>query len=121
MSRQLQLRHLVGQRIAKKRRDAKLVQKQVAERLNLSTEGYARYERGDSSPDVELLDALAKVFECSVAELVVETSVGLSAQAQHIAELLDGVSSSDRDEIVKIVESICALSHKKQKKAPSPL
>lgn len=121
MSRKLQLRHLVGQRIAKKRKDAKLVQKQVAERVNLSTEGYARYERGDSSPDVELLDELAKVFECSVAELIVETSVGLSAQAQHIADLLEGVSSSDRDEIVKIVESICALSHKKQKKLPPPL
>jgi hypothetical protein len=35
---------------------------------------------------------------------------------QRIANLLDGVSSSDRDEIVKIVESICALSHKKHKK-----
>jgi len=121
MSRQLQLRHLVGQRIAKKRRETKLFQKDVAEQLNLCTEGYARYERGDSSPDIELLDQLAKVFQCSITELIVETSVGLSAQAQHIANLLEGVSSSDRDEIVKIVESICALSHKKQKKLPRHL
>ncbi|GKS86456.1 helix-turn-helix transcriptional regulator [Acidovorax sp. SUPP1855] len=121
MSRQLQLRHLVGQRIAKKRKETKLFQKDVAKHLNLCTEGYARYERGDSSPDIELLDQLAKVFQCSITELIVETSVGLSAQAQHIANLLEGVSSSDRGEIVKIVESICALSHKKQKKLPPPL
>ena len=82
MSRQLQLRHLVGQRIAKKRKDAKLVQKQVVEQVKLSTEGYARYERDNRSPDVELLDALAKVFRCSVAESVIETSVDLSAQVQ---------------------------------------
>ncbi|MDA8453679.1 helix-turn-helix domain-containing protein [Acidovorax sp. GBBC 3334] len=118
MSRQLQLRHLVGQRIAKKRRDAKLTQADVAPLVNLGTEGYARYERGDSSPDVELLTQLAKVFDCAVVDLVVETSVGLSAQAQHIANLLEEVSSSDRNEIVKIVESICALAYKKQINIP---
>ena len=120
MSRQLQLRHIVGQRIAQKRKDAKLVQREVAEQLNLSTEGYARYERGDSSPDVELLGKLAKIFECSVAELVTETSTELNAQAQRLANLLEGISSSDRDEIVKIVESCCALAHKKQKKSAKP-
>lgn len=86
--------------------------------MNLSTEGYARYERGDSSPDVELLGKLAKIFECSVAELVTETSTGLNAQAQHIANLMDGLGTSDRDEVVKIVESVCAVAHKKYKKQP---
>lgn len=84
--------------------------------MNLSTEGYARYERGDSSPDVELLGKLAKIFECSVAELVTETSTSLNAQAQHIANLMDGLGTSDRDEVVKIVESVCAVAHKKYKK-----
>ncbi len=88
--------------------------------MNLSTEGYARYERGDSSPDVELLGKLAKIFECSVAELVTETSTDLNAQAQHLANLLDGLGSSDRDEVVKIVESVCAIAHKKYKKSLKP-
>lgn len=120
MSRQLQLRHIVGQRIAQKRKDAKLVQREVAEQMNLSTEGYARYERGDSSPDVELLGKLAKILGCSVAELVTETSTDLNAQAQHIANLLEGLGSSDRDEVVKIVESVCAVAHKKYKKSLKP-
>ena len=119
MSRQLQLRNIVGQRIAQKRKDAKLVQRIVAEQLNMSTEGYARYERGDSSPDVELLGMLAKIFECSVAELVTETSTALNAQAQHISNLMDGLGSSDRDEVVKIVEGVCAIAHKKYKKQPA--
>lgn len=120
MSRQLQLRHIVGQRIAQKRKDAKLVQREVAEQMNLSTEGYARYERGDSSPDVELLGKLAKILGCSVAELVTETSTDLNAQAQHIANLLEGLGSSDRDEVVKCVESVCAVAHKKYKKSLKP-
>ena len=53
-----------------------------------------------------------------MVELTTETSVGLSSQAQHISNLLDGVSTSDRDEIVKIVESVCAVAHKKYKKQP---
>ena len=118
MSRQVQLRKIVGKQIAKKRNDADLVQREVAEKVNLSTEGYARYERGDSSPSLELLGALAKVFGCSVAELVTETSTNLNAQAQHIAKLMEDLGSSDRDEIVKIVESVCAVAHKKQKKQP---
>ncbi len=116
MGRQLQLRHIVGQRIAKKRKDVKLTQLQVAEQINLSTEGYARYERGDSSPDVELLEKLSKIFGCSVAELVTQTSNALSAQAQYIASLMEDIGSGDRDEVVKIVESVCAIALKKNKK-----
>lgn len=116
MSRQLKLKQIVGKLIAKKRKEAKLSQADLAAMVNLSTEGYARYERGESSPDVMFLNELANIFKCGVDELILETSVGLTAQAQHIANLLEGVSSSDRDEIVKIVESICALSHKKHKK-----
>ena len=118
MSRQLQLRHIVGKRIAQKRKDAKLVQKDVAADMNLSTEGYARYERGDSSPDVEFLGKLAKILGCSVAELVTETSIELNDQAQHIAKLIADLGSSDRDEVVKIVESVCAIAHKKYNKQP---
>jgi transcriptional regulator with XRE-family HTH domain len=118
VSRQLQLRHIVGKRIAQKRREAKLLQRIVAEQLHLTTEGYARYERGLSSPDVEFLGKLAKILGCSVAELVTETSTALNAQAQHIAKLMDGLGSSDRDEVVKIVEGVCAIAHKKYKKVP---
>lgn len=115
MSRQAQLRKIVGQCIAKKREAAGLTQEAVAERISMSTEGYARYERGETPPSLVTLGRLATIFECGIDDLVVEASTGLTAQAQHIARLLDGVSSSDRDAIVKIVESICALSRKRQK------
>lgn len=95
-------------------------QEDVAERINLGLEGYARIERGITPLTVSRLVKLAEIFGCSITELVIEASTGLTAQAQHIANLLDGVSTSDRDEIVKIVESICALSHKKHKKSLKP-
>lgn len=120
MSRQLQLRHLVGQRIRNMRKSAGLSQEKAAELLDLSTEGYAKYERGDSSPNIMFLDKLSKAFNCTIVELITETSVGLSSQAQHIANLMEGLGSSDRDEVVKIVESVCAVAQKKYKKQPYP-
>jgi len=119
MSRQLQLNKIVGQRIAQRREAAGLVQQDVADRINLGLEGYARVERGITSPTLSRLVKLADILGCSIAELVVETSTGLSAQAQHIANLMEGLGSSDRDEVVKIVESVCAVAHKKYKKQPS--
>lgn len=120
MSRQAQLRKIVGQCIARKREAVGMTQETVAELIHMSTEGYARYERGDTPPSLVKLGRLATIFQCGLDELVVEASTGLTAQAQHIANLLDGVSSGDRDEIVKIVESICTLSHKKHKKSMKP-
>lgn len=120
MSRQVQLHKIVGRCIAKKRDAAGMSQEHVAELLHMSTEGYARYERGETPASLLKLNRLATIFQCGIDELIVETSAGLTAQAQRIANLLDGVSSSDRDEIVKIVESICALSHKKHKKSLKP-
>ncbi|MHC3434946.1 helix-turn-helix domain-containing protein [Delftia lacustris] len=120
MSRQVQLNKIVGRCIAKKREAAGMSQEEVADKLHMSTEGYARYERGETPASLMKLSKLATLYGCGLDELVVETSTGLTAQAQHIANLLDGVSSSDRDEIVKIVESICALSHKKHKKSLKP-
>lgn len=101
------------------RKSAGLSQEKAAVLLDLSTEGYAKYERGESSPNIMFLEKLSKAFNCTIIELITETSVGLSAQAQHISNLLDGVSTSDRDEIVKILESVCAVAHKKYKKLPS--
>ncbi|WP_028211603.1 helix-turn-helix domain-containing protein [Paraburkholderia mimosarum] len=116
MSRQLQLNKIVGTLVAKKRDAAGLTQEDVAERINLGLEAYARIERGITPLTVSRLVKLADIFCCSITELVIETSTGISAQAEHIANLMDGLGTSDRDEVVKIVESVCAVAHKKYKK-----
>ena len=92
---------------------------ELADRAGVSRAMIHKIERGDSSPNIMFLDKLSKAFNCTIVELITETSVGLSSQAQHISNLLDGVSTSDRDEIVKIVESVCAVAHKKYKKQPN--
>lgn len=116
MSRQVQLNKIVGRLIAKKREALNLTQEEIAHRMNLGTEGYARLERGITPVTVSRLVKLADIFQCGVAELVVETSTGITAQAQHIANLMEGLSTSDRDEVLSIVEKVCTIAHKKYKK-----
>ena len=68
------IRKIVGQRIAQKRDQAGLTQEQVADRIALGREAYARYERGTADVSLGKLIKIAAVFKCSVEELVVETS-----------------------------------------------
>lgn len=116
MSRQLDIRKIIGRCIAKKRDQAGLTQEEVAHRLNMSTEGYARYERGTAAVDLPKLAKIAAIFKCGLDELVVETSNGVSAQAQKIANMMAGLTTTDRDMIVSIVDNICALAYNKYKK-----
>ena len=115
MSRQIDIRKITGRRIAQKREEAGLTQDEMSLRMGMSEEGYARYERGLAALTVSKLAKIAAIFECGLDELVVESSTGLSAQAKRIANLLDGLSTSDRDEVVSIVEKVCGMARKKYK------
>ena len=115
MSRQIDIRKITGRRIAQKREQAGLTQDAMALRLGMCEEGYGRYERGLAALTVSKLAKIAAIFECGLDELVVESSTGLSAQAKRIANLLDGLSTSDRDEVVSIVEKVCGMARKKYK------
>lgn len=60
-------------------------QEQMAERLGMSKNGYAKIERGESLPSLERLDEIAKVFDVSVLELirVSDKNVVLQTQNHH--------------------------------------
>lgn len=118
MSRQLDIRKIIGRCIAKKRDQVGLTQEEVAHRLHMSTEGYARYERGTTAIELLKLAKIATIFGCGLDELVVETSNGVSAQAQKIANMMGGLTTADRDMVVSIVDNVCALAYNKYKKSP---
>jgi transcriptional regulator with XRE-family HTH domain len=99
---------MVGRAIARYRIAANLTQEQVAERLGIGNEAVSRIERGLVMPNVARLMQLADVFDCDIADLLTEVSSRPSDQAKHLARLLSGVSSKDREMIVEIVERLTA-------------
>ena len=56
-------------KIKKKRLNIGLKQNAVAKRLGISTRHYQRFENEDRVLEDERLEALAKIFNCSVAEI----------------------------------------------------
>lgn len=58
-------------------------QEQMAERLGMSKNGYAKIERGESLPSLERLDEIAKVFGVSVLELIRISDKNVVLQTQN--------------------------------------
>ena len=58
-----------GQRIADLRRMAQLRQKDIADRCHVSVQAISKWERGQSCPDLLILDDLALALEVEVRDL----------------------------------------------------
>lgn len=48
------------------RKDNKLSQKEIAEKINISQRAYAHYEKGDREPSIETLIKLADFYKVSM-------------------------------------------------------
>lgn len=59
----------IGNKIADLRKEQKLTQKDLAEKLNVSDKVISRWETGSTLPDVEMMKKLSKVFSVTIAEL----------------------------------------------------
>lgn len=57
-----------------KREMAKLKQREVAEKLNISQSTISMWETGESLPRAELLPKIATLYDCTVDELLEDTA-----------------------------------------------
>lgn len=78
----------LGNTIARYRLQVGLTQAQVAEKLGIGNDAVSRLERGMVDPPVGRLLALADVLDCSMAELLTESSPRLQDHVQYILHLL---------------------------------
>lgn len=69
----------IGNEIARRRKEKKLTQQDVADFMNVSKASVSKWETGQSYPDITFLPLLSAYFNCSVDELLVLNSQ-LSAQ-----------------------------------------
>lgn len=66
------LKNRIGRNIASYRKQERLTQAGLAERLNYSDKAVSKWERGESAPDVLTLVQLAEQFGITVNELLVD-------------------------------------------------
>lgn len=60
----------LGERLAKIRNEKEYKQKDIARALDVSQQVISNIERGETSPDIDLLKRLADLYEMSLDELV---------------------------------------------------
>ena len=60
----------IGEIIAQKRKEKKLTQEELAERMGVSAQAVSKWENGLSCPDITLLPPLAALFGVTVDELL---------------------------------------------------
>lgn len=58
------------EKIRKQREDLDWSQEQMAEKLNLTTNGYAKIERGETKLHLDRLEKIAQVFNVDITELL---------------------------------------------------
>lgn len=66
---------MLSKRLTMLRKENRLTQEELADKLHISRSGYARYETGDRTPPVETLMLFADFYETSLDYLMGRTSI----------------------------------------------
>ena len=81
-----ELKVLVGSNIARLRKNCRMTQAELAERLNYSDKAVSKWERAESMPDIMTLMALAKEFGTTVNDLLSQPGEEASVPAEPDAQ-----------------------------------
>ena len=61
---------MISDQIKFYRKSLGFTQQEVAERLNISRQGYLYYEKGTREPNIETIKKLCIIFDCTADELL---------------------------------------------------
>lgn len=67
----------IGKLIASKRKEKKLTQKQLAEKLGVTNKAVSKWENGKSIPDIGIIQDLCKILDITVTTLLNGAFTGL--------------------------------------------
>ncbi len=90
------------------RKSVKLTQEEVAERLNVSRQTVAKWETGESLPDIENCILLSKLYNVTIDDLVryaKEPEYSNAPKGKHVF----GVVKMDKKRQIVIPEKACAV------------
>lgn len=98
---------LLGKNIADRRNVLGLTQSEFAERLGADTVTVSRFERGSHLPSLQRLVKIADILGMPLAELLSQSSNLCTDQSLLIQEWITGLSESDRQFVLEMVQAWC--------------
>ena len=104
----------VNEKIRKIREAKDWSQEQMAEKLNLSLNGYAKIERGESKIYLDKLEQIAQVFDIDVVELMQSDGKNICFQIESpLGSVYQG--GGETQMLIEIERLKLELSHAKEK------
>ena len=104
----------VNEKIRKIREAKDWSQEQMAEKLNMSLNGYAKIERGESKIYLDKLEKIAQVFDIDVVELMQSDGKHICFQIESpLGSVYQG--SGETQMLIEIERLKLALSHANEK------
>ncbi len=91
----------IGKFIAKRRKDKRLTQAQLAEMLNITDRAVSKWETGKSMPDSSIMLELCKILDISVNELLSGEEISKESFEQKADENLLDMQRKDENNISK--------------------
>lgn len=88
------------EKLCKYRKERKMSQAEVAEKLNVTRQKVSRWEHGTAVPNIETMKQLAEIYGVSVTEMLEQPSV----------KKVKEISSSKQEEIVALLCGILLLA-----------
>ncbi len=90
------MKETFGQRLARLRKEKGLTQEDVASQITISPQAVSKWENDNSEPDLDTLNKLADIFNCSVDELLgrekseqAEKENNEEIKEEHASEVVD--------------------------------
>ncbi|AWW34585.1 transcriptional regulator [Mannheimia varigena] len=104
----------INEKIRKLRESNSWSQEQMAEKLNMSLNGYAKIERGESKIYLEKLEQIAQVFDIDVVELMQSDGKNICFQIESpLGSVYQGVGESAL--LVEVERLKLVLAHAREK------
>ena len=107
----MNIKQILSENISKRRKKLGLTQAALAERLHLSKDAMIRIENGKISPKISRLPSIARNLQCTVADLMRPYTEQKPEKAEIIIDSLVGLSDEAQDIIVKLVVESSRVLH----------
>lgn len=93
---------MLAERLRNRRKEMRLSQEQLADKIGITRQGYGHYETGRNEPDFETLIKISEILQCSLDYLLGKTYITdeneISKDLEEIVEISQVVKESGINE-----------------------
>lgn len=94
---------LVGENIARRRKQLGMTQDELAEKLEISASAMSRIESGQASPRFSRLEELADILQYQVADLFRQYDKPLNVRLDTIEDMLRSLPADTQEDLIHLL------------------